>query len=79
MRYKGRLVTPEEFDNIVIRANENGGVFYLKDVADVELGRVSYGFHNKMNGKAAVTAIIFQTPVQMQPRSSTSVLPISTM
>ena len=62
MRYKGRLVTPEEFDNIVIRANENGDVLYLKDVADVELGRVSYGFHNKMNGKAAVTAIIFQTP-----------------
>lgn len=62
MRYKGRLVTPEEFDNIVIRANENGDVLYLKDVADVELGRVSYGFHDKMNGKAAVTAIIFQTP-----------------
>ncbi len=62
MRYKGRLVTPEEFDNIVIRANSNGDVLYLKDVADVELGRVTYGFHGKFNGDPGVTAIVFQTP-----------------
>lgn len=62
MRYKGRLVTPEEFDNIVIRANANGDVLYLRDVADVELGRVSYGFHGRFNGQPGVTAIIFQTP-----------------
>lgn len=62
MKYRGRLVTPEEFEQIVVRANPNGDVLYLKDVADVELGRVSYGFHNKADGHAAVTAIIFQTP-----------------
>ncbi|MBQ9076420.1 MAG: efflux RND transporter permease subunit [Muribaculaceae bacterium] len=62
MKYRGRLVTPEEFENIVVRANSNGEVLYLKDVADVELGRVTYGFHNKADGHAAVTAIIFQTP-----------------
>ncbi|WP_290091289.1 efflux RND transporter permease subunit [uncultured Muribaculum sp.] len=61
MRYKGRLVTPEEFENIVVRANSNGDVLRLKDVADVELGRVTYGFHNKMNGYPAVTAMVFQT------------------
>ncbi len=61
MRYKGRLVQPEEFEDIVIRANSNGEVLKLKDVADVELGRVSYGFHDKFNGKAGVTAIVFQT------------------
>lgn len=62
MKYKGRLVTPEEFDNIVIKATPNGDVLYLKDVADVELGRMVYGFHCKVNGKTAITAIIFQTP-----------------
>ena len=61
MRYKGRLVTPEEFDQIVIRALDNGEVLYLKDVARMELGRVSYGLYNKTNGKPATSAIIFQT------------------
>lgn len=62
MKYKGRLVTEEEFDNIVIRANSNGDVLYLKDIADVELGRETYGFHSKVNGRVAVSAMIFQTP-----------------
>ncbi len=61
MRYKGRLVQPEEFENIVVRANSNGEVLYLKDVADIELGRVTYGFHGKFNGKTSVTCIVFQT------------------
>ncbi len=62
MRYRGRLSQPEEFENIVIRANANGEVLYLKDVAEVELGRVTYGFHNKANGHPASMAMIFQTP-----------------
>ena len=62
MKYKGRLVTPEEFENIVIKANADGEMLYLKDVADVELGRVSYGFSNKLNGYPAATAMLFQTP-----------------
>lgn len=61
MRYKGRLVTPEEFGDIVIRATDNGEVLRLKDVATVELGRVTYGFHGGLNGKTGVTAIVFQT------------------
>jgi len=61
MKYRGRLTTPEEFDNIVVRANPNGDVLYLKDVADIELGRVTYGFHNLLNGKPATMAIVFQT------------------
>lgn len=61
MRYKGRLVTPEEFENIVIRAKDNGEVLRLKDIAEVELGRVTYGFHGALNGKTGVTAIVFQT------------------
>lgn len=61
MKYRGRLVQPEEFENIVIRANANGEVLRLKDVADVELGRVTYGFSGAQNGRPAVMAIVFQT------------------
>ena len=61
MRYRGRLTTPEEFGEIVIRANSNGEVLRLKDVAEIELGRVTYGFHNKANGHPASMAMVFQT------------------
>lgn len=61
MRYRGRLITPEEFDKIIIRADNDGNVLYLKDVATMELGRVSYGFKGKTNGHPAASAIIFQT------------------
>lgn len=61
MRYRGRLITPEEFDKIIIRADKDGNVLYLKDVATMELGRVSYGLKGKTNGHPAASAIIFQT------------------
>ncbi|MDE5567573.1 MAG: efflux RND transporter permease subunit [Muribaculaceae bacterium] len=61
MRYRGRLTTPEEFGDIVIRANDNGEILYLKDVADIELGRVTYGFHNRANGHPSSMAMVFQT------------------
>jgi len=61
MKYKGRLVQVEEFEDIVVRASSNGEVLRLKDVADIELGRVTYGFHGKFNGRAGITAIVFQT------------------
>ncbi|MBD5425673.1 MAG: efflux RND transporter permease subunit [Bacteroides sp.] len=62
LRYKGRLQTPEEFENIVVRASDNGDVLYLKDVADIEMGRVTYGFANKLNGYGSSFAMVFQTP-----------------
>ncbi len=61
MKTKGRLVDEEQFGDIVVRTNSNGEILRLKDVADVELGRVTYGFHGKFNGKTGVTAIVFQT------------------
>ena len=61
LRYKGRLQNQEEFENIVIRATEDGQVLRLKDIADVDLGRLSYGFANKVNGHPAVTIIVYQT------------------
>lgn len=62
LRYKGRLVTAEEFDKIVVRASDNGEALYLKDVADIELGRLTYSMGNKVNGHTGVTSIIFQSP-----------------
>ncbi len=62
MRYRGRLTTPEQFGDIVVRTGSNGEVLYLKDVAEIELGRVTYGFSNKANGHLAAMAIVFQTP-----------------
>ena len=61
MRYKGRLQTEEEFGNIVIKATENGEILRLKDIATIELGRLTYGFNNRVNGHTGVTSIIFQT------------------
>ncbi len=61
LTYKGRLQTAEEFGNMVIRADENGEILYLKDVADIELGRLSYDFKNFQNGHNAVSAIVYQT------------------
>ncbi len=61
LKYKGRLETPEEFGDIVVRATENGEVLYLKDVAEIELGKVTYGFHDTLNGNPATMAIVFQT------------------
>ena len=60
IRYKGRLQQPEEFENIVIKALENGEVLRMKDVADIELGRLSYNFNNKVNGHKAVSCIVYQ-------------------
>lgn len=61
LKYKGRLETPEEFGDIVVRATEDGEVLYLKDVAEIELGKVTYGFHDSLNGYPATMAIVFQT------------------
>ena len=61
LTYKGRLTTPKEFEDIVVRANDNGEVLRLGDIAEVELGRVTYGFANTLNGMPATSAIVFQT------------------
>ena len=60
MRYKGRLVEETEFENIIIRAYNDGKILYLGDVADIELGRVSYGFSNKIDGMNGCSAMVYQ-------------------
>ena len=60
MKYHGRLKDMTEFNNIVVRANADGSVLRLKDVAEVELGRESYGYHGEVDGNPGVTFIVFQ-------------------
>lgn len=60
MKYKGRLKSVDEFENIVIRSNADGSVLRLKDIAKVELGRLSYSFHGEVDGKPGVTFMTFQ-------------------
>ncbi|MBQ4838646.1 efflux RND transporter permease subunit [Pseudoalteromonas luteoviolacea] len=59
---QGRLSTPEEFDNIIIRANTDGSTLRLKDIARVELGSKDYNFNGTINGKDAVLLGIFLQP-----------------
>ncbi len=60
MKYHGRLKDMTEFNNIVVRANADGSVLRLKDIAEVELGRESYGYHGEVDGNPGVTFIVFQ-------------------
>jgi len=61
LEYKGRLQSIEEFESIVLRTS-NGNVLHLRDVADVELGALSYSFSSRIDGKPGVAFIINQAP-----------------
>ena len=60
LKYKGRLKEVTEFEDIVIRANADGTILRLKDIADVELGAMSYAFCGEANGHPGVTFLSFQ-------------------
>jgi len=59
---KGRLETPEEFENIIIRAGDNGEITRLKDVARVELKAADYSLNAMLDSQPAVAIPIFQAP-----------------
>ena len=61
MRWKGRLSKAKDFEDIIIKVSPDGDILRLGDVAKVELGRLSYGFSNKINGKIGSSAIIYQS------------------
>lgn len=61
MKYSGRLILPEEFENMVIRALPDGQVLRLKDVANVELGQQQYAYAGTTNGQPGVSCMVFQT------------------
>lgn len=60
MKYTGRLKEITEFENIVLRANDDGTILRLKDVADIDLGAISYSFKGEANGHPGVTFLCFQ-------------------
>ena len=61
MKYRGRLKEVADFENIVVRAQEDGSILRLKDVAEVELGALSYSYEGEMDGKTAIAFMAFQT------------------
>lgn len=62
IRAQGRLSTEEEFSNIVIRANSDGSIVRLADVARIELGAQTYSIRGRFNGQAAAVLSINQLP-----------------
>ena len=62
VRAQGRLRTPEEFAEIVVRSNPNGSAVRMKDVARVELGALNYQQKARVNGQPGCIIAIFQAP-----------------
>jgi len=56
---KGRLLDPNQFGNIIIRAGGPSGILYLKDIARIELGAQTYDINTTLNGKPGVGIPIF--------------------
>ena len=62
LQTQGRLNQPEDFQEIIVRTEEQGGVVRLKDVAEVELGENNYGFSGLYNGADSVSIALSQKP-----------------
>ncbi|MET0746959.1 MAG: efflux RND transporter permease subunit, partial [Rhizobium sp.] len=59
---QGRLSTPEEFGNIILKSGSNGQITRLRDVARVELGASEYSLRSLLDSKTAVAVPVFQAP-----------------
>jgi len=59
---RGRLVTPQEFEQIILRTGEDGAVLRLGDVARVELGAEAYKMQANYNGQPAAAMAVYQVP-----------------
>jgi HAE1 family hydrophobic/amphiphilic exporter-1 len=62
IRAQGRLETEEEFGKIVLRANTDGSIVRLKDVARIELGSQTYAMSGRLNGKPSAVLALYQLP-----------------
>lgn len=62
VRAQGRMTSPEEFGNIVVRESPTGAVVRVKDVARVELGAQTYNMVSRLDGKAAAIVAAYQLP-----------------
>jgi len=70
---QGRLTSPEQFENVVVREAPDGGIVRVKDVARVELGEKDYSVVSRLNGRPAAIIALYQLPgsnaVQTPPRA----------
>ena len=62
MEYRGTLKSIEEFENIVLRTQDNGNILYLRDVATVEIGAKTYTMTSVMDGHPGVFYLVNQSP-----------------
>src|ERR1700677_1217939 len=62
VRVQGRLITPEQFGDIIVRENPNGGAVRVRDVARIELGAQTYTLMGRLNGKPAAILAVYQLP-----------------
>jgi HAE1 family hydrophobic/amphiphilic exporter-1 len=62
VRAQGRLRSPEEFGEIVVRANADGSMVRVKDVGRIELGAQNYALNGRLNGKPAALVALYQLP-----------------
>ena len=61
LKYKGKLTEPEEFENIIIKADEDGNILRLKDVARVEMGALNYSITTSAMARPGISMAIFQS------------------
>src|SRR6202790_3778030 len=59
---QGRLASPEQFENVIVREAPDGGIVRVKDVARVELGAQDYSIVSRLNGKSAIVIPVYQLP-----------------
>ena len=62
LNVQGRLDSPEEFGNIIIRTEKDGAMLRLKDIAKVDLGSASYNVVSQLNGRPTAAIAIYQQP-----------------
>ena len=62
MRTKGRLQTPEEFENIIVRSKPDGSQVKIKDIGRVELGAESYSYFSRIGGRQSAIISVSQLP-----------------
>ncbi len=62
LQTKGRLEEPEEFGEIVLRANPDGSALYLRDIARIELGQSAYSIVGEVDGRPAVSIALYTQP-----------------
>ena len=59
---QGRLTSPEQFENVIVREASDGGTVRVRDVARVELGAQDYSIVSRLNGKPAIVIPVYQLP-----------------